>query len=425
MNVFELDHWLEVFQSLRRNRLRTLLTGFGVFWGVLMLIVMLGFGKGLERGATDGFGSFAQNAVFLWADATSKAHAGRQPGRRIALTMQDVEAIRTQVAGVELAVPRNFMGGRFGQSRVSRRDKSEGFGLMGETEDYARLEAFEMIRGRFLNPADLAEARKVAIIGSRVAEVLFDKGEDPVGELVRVGNTEIMVVGVYHSPAKDGRAERVNGRVFLPRTTLARMNGTGDRIDGIAVLVSPERSSVEVEAECKAMLKARHAVHPADPRGVGAFNRAREFGKVRGIMTGISILTWIVGVLTLISGAIGVSNIMMIAVAERTREIGIRKALGARPLWIMGQILTEATVLTGLAGYLGLVFGVAAVEIAGRFFAAMPAGGSGPSLFGRPEVDVRIALLAALALTLAGAIAGLAPARRAVAIRPVEALAHE
>jgi putative ABC transport system permease protein len=400
------------------------LTAFGVFWGVLMLVVMLGFGRGLERGAVDNFGAWAMNSVFVWNEVTSKAHAGRGPGRPVRLTLEDAEAVAAQVPGVERVLPRNFMGGRFGGNRVVRKDKAESFGVSGEVPEFPLLENVSLERGRFLNPLDLAEARKVAVIGARVRDVLFGPDEEPIGAAIRVNGVEMAVVGVYRSPMTGGRADWANGRIFVPRTTFARIHGTGVHVDGLAVLVAPDHDAASVEQAVKAFLKRRHHVHPDDPRGLGSFNRAKEFGKVQALFVGIAALTWVTGVLTLLAGAIGVSNIMMIAVAERTKEIGIRKAIGATPVEIMGQIVTEATVLTALAGYLGLAAGVGVVEGAAALFDRMPPG-SGPSFFGRPELDLGKALVATTILTLAGALAGLAPARSAVSIRPVEALAHE
>jgi putative ABC transport system permease protein len=422
--LLDWDHWQEVFQTLRRNRLRTVLTACGVFWGVFMLMVMLGFGRGLENAVTKDFANWAPNVIFIWGQRTSKPHAGQQPGREVILTEEDVEYLAGRVEGIEMVVPRNQVGGRFGGSQVSRKDKAESFGVSGEIPEYVRLENLELVRGRFLDPPDLGERRKVAVIGDHVREVLFEAGEDPLGQEIRIGSVAYTVIGVYKLPVTGGRADWINGRVFIPRTTFARSFGTGNRIGALAVLVGQRRSSAEVEQEVRAALKARHRVHPDDEQALGGFNREKEFRKISNLFTGIAGLTWVVGVLTLLAGAIGVSNIMMIAVAERTREIGIRKAIGATPVSIMVQIVKEAVVLTALSGYAGLVAGVAVLEIAARVVAAMPKGG-GPSFFSSPEIDLGKAVVAAVVLTVSGALAGLAPARSAVAVRPVEALAHE
>jgi putative ABC transport system permease protein len=425
MALLDLDHFHEILQTLRRNKLRTFLTACGVFWGVFMLLVMLGFARGLEKAIETDFKLFAFNTVFVWGQQTSKAHAGRQPGRLVQLTLDDVEAVR-RIEGVDLVLARNFLGGRFGgRSVVSRGDKSQSFAVTAEEPEYLRLEALEMQSGRFINPIDLKEGRKVAVVGPRVVEVLFGTGKDPVGQTIVINRMIFEVVGVYYTAEASGpRGEFFAGRVFVPRTTFARAFASGNRIGALAVLVDAERPSIDVEADVRALLRSRHRIHPGDERALGGFNREKEFRKLSNLFFAIRSLSWFVGVLTLLAGAIGVSNIMMIAVSERTREIGIRKAVGATPLRIMSQIVAESTILTALAGYLAVVAGVGVLEIVGKIVEAMPKG-EGPRLFAPPEIELGKAVLAAVVLTAAGALAGLAPARAAVAVRPVEALAHE
>lgn len=421
--LFDFTHWYEVLQSLRRNRLRTVLTACGVFWGVFMLVIMLAFGRGLEGAATRDFANWAQNSLMVRSDEAVLPFRGRQPGREPRLVLDDALAV-ARVPGVELALPRNQVGGRWAASQVARKNKRQGFAISGEEPEYLKLEALALRQGRFINPLDTAERRKVAVIGSLVVQELFEPDEDPIGQAINIGSTEFVVIGVHENPTAGGRGEWLNGRVFIPRTTLVRLFGLGNRVNQIAVLVAPDHSSLEVEAAIQALLRQRHAIHPADPGGIETHNREKEFRKFQQLFLGIAVLTWVVGGLTLLAGAIGVSNIMMIAVAERTREIGVRKAIGATPASIMLQILTEATVLTGLAGYLGLVAGVAVTELAARIFEALPPS-EGPRFFTKPELDLGKAIAAAALLTISGALAGLAPARSAVAVRPVEALAHE
>jgi putative ABC transport system permease protein len=422
---FDLDQWQEVFQSLRRNRLRTVLTACGVFWGVLMLVVMLGFARGLEGAVTRDFANWAPNAIFVWGQRTSKPYAGQGRGREVSITDDDAEYVVKRIAGIERVVPRNMVGGRFGAANtVTRKDRSETFSVSGEMPAYLHLERMDLVLGRFINDWDISDHRKVAVIGDHVREVMFAPAENPIGQSLRIGNVDYTVAGVYKSPNTGGRADWVNGRVFIPRTTFARSFNTGNRIGNLAILIASDRSSADIEQEVRVALKRRHHVHPDDPQALGSFNREKEFRKISNLFLGISALTWVVGVLTLCAGAIGVSNIMMIAVTERTREIGIRKAVGATPLSIVLQIVTEAVVLTSLSGYLGLFAGVAALELAGHIVDAMPRG-QGPSLFSRPQIDLGKAIFAAVVLTVAGALAGLAPARRAVSVRPIEALAHE
>jgi putative ABC transport system permease protein len=426
MALLELDHLHEILQTLRRNRLRTFLTACGIFWGVFMLVVMLGFGRGLEKAVEEDMGFFAINNIGFRAEQTSKPYDGRQAGRRVWLNLDDIEAVN-QVPGIKVAFGRNHnFGARVFRTDGTRGDKSVECMMTGDYPEIQQTEASEITRGRFLNVIDMKEARKVAVIGSRVAELLFD-GEDPIGKYVKAANVSFEVVGVLHASAFGQGRQRdfYNSRILIPRPNLARILGLGDRVTSIPALVDGTRWAMEVEDDVKALLKRRHHVAPDDDRAIWSFNREKTWKQFQGLFFGIRALSWVVGVLTLLAGAIGVSNIMMIAVAERTREIGIRKAIGATPLSIMGQIVAEATMLTGLAGYLGLVAGVGALELSAKIMAAIPKTGEGPRFFSTPELDLGKAIAAAVLLTLAGAIAGLAPARAAVSVRPVEALAHE
>jgi putative ABC transport system permease protein len=421
MPIFELDAFHEILMTLRRNRLRTFLTACGIFWGVFMLVVMLGFARGLEKAAEQDMGFWAVNNIGFRGETTSKPFAGRQAGRRIFLTLDDVAAIN-RIPGVQVAWGRNHLNG----AKVTRDEKSIASMVTGDFPEIWLTEASQMAKGRFLNPDDIAESRKVAVIGTRVRDVLFEK-EDPIGKWIMVSGGLFQVVGVLDASLAGGggRAEFLASRVFLPRPTLARILNMGDRLTSIPILVTSARPSTDVEADVRDLLKARHRVAPDDERAIQGFNRDKQTKKFLNLFAAIRGLSWIVGVLTLLAGAIGVSNIMMIAVAERTKEIGIRKAIGARPGSIMTQIVAEATVLTGLAGYLGLVVGVVVLEIAARIVSALPAGKDGPSFFAAPELELSKAIAATVVLTIAGAVAGLAPARAAVAVRPVEALAHE
>jgi putative ABC transport system permease protein len=423
--LFDVDQFHEVLQTLRRNRLRTFLTACGIFWGVFMLVVMLGFGRGLEKAAMDDIGFFAINNLSWSPDSTSKPYKGRQAGRRLRFTLDDVEAVR-QVRGVEVTMGRNHLWWLSPGARVTRGDKTLESMVTGDYPEIWRTEASQIVKGRFLNDLDVTEARKVAVIGVRAQEILFAPGEDPIGKTIKVGNVAFQVVGVLDSTtASGGRRDQMQSRVFLPRSTMARAFGARDMVTSIPTLVSSERPSAEIEAEVLALLKARHHVHPDDARAIRSFNREKNFKKLNDLFTAIRTVAWVVGVLTLFAGAIGVSNIMMIAVAERTREIGIRKALGATPLSIIVQIVAEAMLLTALAGYLGLCAGVGVLELSAKIVESMPKSAQGPSFFGSPEIELGKAVFAAAVLTIAGALAGLIPARAAVAVRPVEALAHE
>jgi putative ABC transport system permease protein len=419
--MIDLDHLLEIFQTMRRNRLRTFLTACGIFWGVFMLVVMLGFGRGLAKGAGAELAFYAINTVYFSGAQTTKAHGGRQAGQKINLTLDDLEAVG-HVPGVETVVARSQ---RFAAIAV-RGEKSLATTLSGNHPDIARTEASVLTQGRFLNDTDLQERRKVAVIGTQVRDVLFGPSEDPLGRPIKVANTMFQVVGVLDAAgAPSYMREFLNSRVLCPHPVFAHLTGKRDRVDELLVLVAAGHPAADVERAIGDLLRARHKIHPDDERAIRTFTRGKFYQKLSDLFGAIAAVTWVVGVLTLLAGAIGVSNIMMIAVAERAREIAIRKAVGATPLSIVGQVVSESTLLTALAGYLGLLAGVGVIQAVAAFMAAHPPAGQAPSFFASPELDFGRAVLAAAVLTVIGGLAGLAPAWSAAAVRPVEALAHE
>lgn len=417
------DRWAEVFETLRRNKLRTFLTACGVFWGVFMLVVMLGFGQGLETGVMSSLGRFARNAIYIWTGTTTKPYKGHSPNRQIHLSYEDTAVLENKVRGITVVAPRSTNGWGSTTS-VSRGQKSEPFLVSGDIPAFLQVEALNIDRGRFLNDNDLVEFRKVAVIGQRVQDVLFPAGENPLGLEIQVRGITFTVIGVFHSEANGERADYMNGRVFTPRTTFNRMNGKLNQVDYFTVLVDGKRSSADVEAEAAALLRAQHQVHPDDPGGIESYNSEKDFRRLSNLFLGISTLSWVVGVMTLLAGTIGVSNILMISINERTKEFGIRKAIGATPASIIAQVVQEAVVLTGAAGGMGLCAGVGVLAAAQKVFSMLPKS-SGPQFFAPPDLDLGKALVAVAVLTIAGALAGLAPARSAVAIRPTQALAHD
>lgn len=417
------DRWSEVFETLQRNKLRTFLTACGVFWGVFMLVVMLGFGQGLETGVMGSLGRFARNAIYIWTGNTTKPYKGHAPNRPIKLSYADTALLRDKVKGVTVVAPRSNNGWGSTTS-VSRGDKSESFSVSGDIPEFLQVEALLIDKGRFLNPHDLDEFRKVAVIGQRVQDVLFATETSAIGKELKIRGITFTVIGVFHSESGGERADFMNGRVFTPRTTFNRMNGKIDQVDYFTVLVDTKRSSSEVETEALALMRAQHQVHPDDPGGIESYNSEKDFRRLSNLFLGISSLSWFVGVMTLLAGAIGVSNILMISINERTKEFGIRKAIGATPASIITQVIEEAIVLTGAAGGLGLCAGVGVLAAAQKVFAMLPKS-RGPQFFAPPDLDLGKALIAVAILTVAGAFAGLAPARSAVAIKPTAALAHD
>lgn len=416
--MFDLDRWTEIGMTLRNNRLRTVLTAAGVFWGMFMLVAMLGFGGGLERGVMRDMGGFATNAVYVWGGRTSMPYNGLRPGRRVSYDNADVEAV-SRIDGIVHLAPRNRLGGFRGGNNVVRGSKTGSYQVTGDLPVIEQIQPMRIVRGRFLHHLDVEQYRKVAVIGDQVRAELFDPGEDPVGEHVQIRGVYFQVVGVFASERADDRGDRENSTIFTPFSTFQRAFNQGDRVGWLAVTGVPELPATELEARVREVLAHRHDVHPDDSNGIGSFNAQEEYEKMVTLFTGIRFFVWFVGVMTLAAGVVGVSNIMLIVVRERTSEIGLRRAIGATPASVVWMILQESVALTAVAGYAGLVAGVVLLEVAGMFL-----GGPG-STMGPPTVDLGTALAAGLVLLVAGALAGAIPARNAAAIEPVEALHAE
>lgn len=414
--MFDRDIWQEIFATMRKHKMRTALTALGVFWGIFMLVFVLGMGKGLENGVFRGFGNRAKNIMFVWTNPTSLPYRGFQPGRAPRLTLDDIEAIRQNIPEVDRIAPRLNLGA----SPVSYQEQQENYSIRGELWDMIEIEAFKLHRGRYINPRDVEESRKVAVIGDRVREVLFGNNDDPVGKYIRVRGVEFRVVGVFGPEQVKPWTEEDLEAVVIPLTTMHRTFGTGNRVHyficSADVLVST------MEPKVRSLLKERHNVAPDDPRGIGGFNLEEEYQSVRLLFNGISAFLWFVGIGTLLAGIVGVSNIMLIVVKERTREIGIRKALGATPGSVITMILTESIFLTSLSGYLGLLVGTA---IIGGINYIMVVNGLEPDNFYNPQVNFTVGMGAIVLLILAGTVAGLIPAVQAARINPVDALKDE
>jgi len=418
--IFDLDHWHEIKATLLHNRTRTFLTAFGVFWGIFLLMVMLGTGAGLRTGVLREFQGTATNSFFLWSQRTQKPWAGMPAGRSIGLTNGDVQAIREKVPEVELVAPRNQLGGHDGGNNVSRGRKAGAFSVMGDYADIQRIQSFNVTTGRFLNPLDTEEARKIAVIGTGVQKVLFAPSENPIGQSIVINGVYFQVVGVFLSARSGDEGEEDAQTIFVPFTTFQRAFNYGDRVGWMAVTSRPEVPASVAEEKVLALLRSRHQVAPDDGRAFGHWNLEKEYGKIRGLFQGVRFLVWLVGAGTLAAGAIGVSNIMLIVVKERTKEIGIRRAVGAKPSAVVTQFVVEALILTASAGYLGMVAGIALIELVDRL---LPPGGT--RMFVNPDVGISEALQALGILVAAGILAGLAPAQRALQVSPMAALRSE
>lgn len=421
--LFSRDSWQEIYTVLARNKLRTVLTAFGVFWGIFMMVIMLGSAQGLSNGAMAGFSGSARNSVFMWTQTTSKAYKGFNARRRIEMDMSDAEAIRKEIPEVEYLSPRCQAGGYRGADNVTRGTRTGAFSIYGDTPEYQYIEKVDILAGRYLNPTDLAENRKVAFIGKEVYNALYEPGEEAIGSYLKAQGINYKVVGVFASSSSNSEsAERQEKAILIPISTFQRAYNWGNTIGWLSFTAYPQFSAVTVEEKVKELLKSRLQVHPDDERALGSFNLQEEFKKFSALLSGIRLLSMIVGTLTLLAGAVGVSNIMVVTVKERTRELGIRRALGATPAMVMAQVITEALVLTLVAGMLGVIVGVWLLELVSGLMQSM---GGDAAYFRNPGVDLPTVAVALAILVVVGLLAGLIPARKAVRIKPVDALRYE
>ncbi len=415
--MFDLDKWQEIFYTMGKHKMRTILTAFGVFWGIFMLVILLGAGNGLYNGVLQGF-DFKKNAVFVWAQRTSIPFKGYQVGRPLQLKSDDITAIRENIEGLEVVSPRLQGGGL----NITYANKSGNFQLYGDYPSFLEVKGLIIDNGRFINDSDIANNRKIAIIGKRVREVLFGEDIFPVGEHIEIGGVPFKVVGTFDTKGKGEDSRDDLQSIFMPLTSMQQTFGRGNEIDWFALVPKNDVSASVVENEVKGLLAKRHNVAPEDKRAFGSANLEQEFGEIQTLFTAIRVFSWLVAILTIIAGVVGVGNIMMIVVKERTREIGVRKAIGAHPASIIGMILQESLVLTSIAGYTGLVFGVMAVEGLNHLLKTF---NLESEFFANPEIDFNAAFWAILVLLISGALAGLVPGLKAANVDPVVALRGE
>ncbi len=416
--IFDLDSWQELLTTLRTNKLRAALTAVGVFWGIFMLILMLGAGSGLEYGVNQNMFSLAKNSAFFWGRRTTLPHRGLTPGRRVRFVNADVAAIRARVPDVAHIAPRNSLGGWRGGAVVSRGEEAGTFTVMGDMPALYHIQPMRITAGRFINDFDIRDRRKVAVIGQEVVARLFPTGTSPIGDYIQVMGIAFQVVGTFAPEASGDNADRQAQTIFLPLSTFQQAFAMGDRVGWMAIAAAPGASAIEVEEEVRAVLSSQHQIAPGDRQAIGSYNAHAEYNKIQNLFFGIRTIIWIVGVMTLLAGIIGVVNIMLISVKERTREIGVRKALGATPMAIVRMIMQEAILLTSLAGCLGILAGVLLVETAAQIDFQS-------DMFANPSVNFQVTLIATSVLIAAGALAGLIPAWHAARIDPVHALRAE
>jgi putative ABC transport system permease protein len=413
--VFDRDNWQEIFATMRKNKLRTFLTMLGVFWGIFMLVIMLGSGNGLRNGILQGFSGTATNSFYVWAQQTNKAYKGMKPGRQISFNIADYEALK-QIPELDIVSPMNQLGGHEQSNNVVRGLKTAACEVNANIPSCTKISEVKISKGRFLNELDVIEKRKVCVIGPRVQEMLFKKDEEVIGQYIQINGVYFKVIGVTAIFASGGEGREQSQRINIPFSTFRNAFNYGDRVGWFAIKSRDDVPAEKAEEKVIAMLKERHKAAPDDQKAIGHWNMEIEYNKMKGLFAGIEILIWIVGTGTLLAGVIGISNIMLIVVKERTKEIGVKRALGAVPAQIIGQIMMEAVFLTAMSGYFGLVLGIGLLELLNKAI------GSSGQMFTNPTVDLSIAVKALLVLIFSGALAGLIPANKAVSVKPVEAL---
>lgn len=410
--MFDIDKWQEILETIRKNKLRTFLTAFSVLWGIFMLVILLGVSQGLQNGIESSFSDDAINSIWVRSGKTSMPYKGLKSNRKIQFTSEDYHHILNSVKGIEYASARETVW----NAKVTYNNEYNTYPIRAVNPGHRYIENTLMESGRFISEDDLLQKRKLAVIGVDVAADLFKNGEDPLGRYIEVFGVPFKVMGVFRDTGND-REQRY---IYVPLTVGQQVFGDGEDIDMFVVTTGalPLARTEAMADEIENYLKMKYTVAPEDDAAINIRNNNVEFRKISDIMLGVKVFVWIIGIFTIIAGVVGVSNIMSVVVKERTREIGVRKALGATPFSVVSLILQESVFITALAGYLGLVLGVFTLEGVSNMVGKQ-------SMFERPEVNFTIAVSTLVILVFAGAFAGLFPAVRAARIKPIVALRDE
>jgi len=409
--VFDIDTWQEIYGVLRKNVTRTIITMIGVMWGIFILVALLATAKGFENRFNKNIGDLATNSVFVWGQSTGMAFHGFQEGRPMRLKHSDAMIIQENVEGIDFVVPRNQ-----NRQAVIRKFLDGTYNITGDYPLLDKVSKKKLMYGRFINDNDIKYSKKIAVISQDVYEDLFEEDEFPIGQLIEISSINYTVVGVFErSNINMGPGDNIH----IPFTTFQKVFNQGNNIGWMVITGKPEFNISQIESDVKLQLKNLHDVHPDDSRAFGSFNLGERFEQVTGFLTGMQFLTVFVGLSTLIAGIFAIGNILLITVKERTKEIGIRRALGAKPWEIKSQIIMESVVLSLLAGILGIIG-------AGGVIFLINSINDGPdSVLLNSSVEIYIVLLALLTLVVLGTLIGLIPANRAVRIKPIEALRDE
>ena len=421
--MFDRDKWNEILEALTANTFRTILTAFGVFWGIFILVILLAAGNGLENGVKKGFDGIATNTMFMWSQTASKPYKGLPANRKFNFKNADVAALKENFPDLLYVSPRNQLGGFEGANNVVRGTKTAAYTIYGDYPELINQEPMDIPKGRFLNQQDITLKRKVAVIGQGVIKELYTPVEEVIGTYIKINGVNFMIVGVYKSKSNNrGGGEEEQKKIFIPFTTFQQAFNFGDTVGWMALTANDGASITDLKPKILEFMKGIHSINPADDRAIGNFDLYAEFSKVQSLFAILRFIAYFVGTLVLLSGVIGISNIMLIVVKERTKEIGIRRALGATPGAIRTQILTEAIFLTIMAGMFGIALATGVLWVLNFVLDSMP---SDDMMFANPSVDLAVVFFALLILIGSGLLAGFIPAQTAIRVKPVDALRTE
>lgn len=411
----DIDTYREILDTITRNKSRSFLTGFGVFWGVFMLVFLIGGGRGLKELLYENFEGFATNSAMIWSQNTTKPYKGFRKGRQWQMDLKDVARLRSNVPELDVITPLIFCG-----TKTAVKDEySFSVNVQGVEPEYAEVSTPRLFYGRFINKQDVISSRKVCVIGKQVYKKLFTDGRNPCGERIRIEDNYYTVVGVDYRSNGMNIGGRGDQTVYLPQSVLRTTYNRGTSVDIIAVTGCPGVIISDITPHIRSTIARGHYVDPTDEKGLMVFNTEVLFGIMDSLFKGVNFLIWLIGIGTLLAGAIGVSNIMMVTVKERTVEIGIRRAIGATPRMILSQIISESIVLTAVAGMSGIMLGVALLQMLEM------ANTEDGILMAHFQIEFSTAIFAAFLLSVIGGAAGLAPAWRAMSIKPVDAMRDE
>ncbi|WP_228852615.1 ABC transporter permease [Aegicerativicinus sediminis] len=419
--MFSRERWNEILEALNANKFRTILTAFGVFWGISILVLLLALTNGLRNGVMADFSNFATNSMFMWAQRTSIPYKGLPNNRRFNYDLSDVTTLKAQMPELKYVSPRNQLGGYMGANNVIRGTRTGAFQVNADYPEFINQQPMDILMGRFISYSDIEAKRKVCVIGKDVIKALYDKNEEVIGSYVKISGVNFMVVGVFNMPNSQGNREEEANTIFIPFTSFAQAFNSGNNVGWMAITAYDDYNISDIKQKVFDILKSRHNIAPNDDRAIGHWDLAEQFGRVNGLFNILSWVGYFVGALVLLSGIIGISNIMLIVVKERTNEIGVRRAMGATPFVIKSQILQESLILTLLSGMAGISFAAGVIWLINYLLSQ-----SGPvENFSNPSVSMNVVIVALLILVISGLLAGLIPANSATKMKPVDALRTE